>query len=99
MLSTEEAAKKHGITAGWIRRLIYRGEVPDAVFVPPRSWLVPEDWEPPKSKSLLTDEERAELDRAIVSGGRTAELARRFGVHPSHVSRRRRRLREISGKS
>lgn len=49
-----------------------------------------------KSRSILTDGDVAEIRRLAVDGVPNVELARRYGVHPSHISKtlsgQRRRL-------
>lgn len=49
-----------------------------------------------KPRSVLSDADVAEIRRLAGDGGPQVELARRYGVHPSHVSDiisgRRRRL-------
>lgn len=40
-----------------------------------------------KPRSVLTDKDVAEIRRLAADGVRQAELARRYGVHPSHISK------------
>lgn len=71
-----DLAKKHGLNAGTVRSRIVRGEEPLAAATRP---AIP--------RARLTRADAEEIRARAGRGHRHGDIARDFGVHPSHISK------------